>query len=397
MPNTERLSLLVADDEDLIRRRVALMLADWFRLEEASTAESARKAATAGYDAILLDIVFPDGNGIDICREIKEHRPHATVVISSSLESVDAWNRAFQAGADGYLEKRELLEMDPRKIALMISNLVERNRLRELAEDTNRRQAELLSVLSHDVRAPFQVLLGTIELLRGSRIPPDVADKVAVLHRCAQDQLSFINSLLELLRLESSAAALRINPVDVNLVANQCVQGLRILAERKGISLTTDLQPDLPRVNGDMARICQVMNNLLSNAVKFTPRGGGITVRTRSSVRGGAAGIEIGVEDTGMGFRAEDRHCAFQRFRKGRNRGTEGETGTGLGLSICRQIVQLHQGTISITANQPAGAVVAAWFPVLRPEDADERGKPSHPGTSCASSSYSFAAGPQVC
>ena len=82
------------------------------------------------------------------------------------MESVDAWNEAFRAGADGYLEKRELLGLDPRKIVLMILNLVERNRLRRQAEETNRRQAELLSVLSHDVRAPFQTLLGTIELLK---------------------------------------------------------------------------------------------------------------------------------------------------------------------------------------------------------------------------------------
>jgi len=371
MPDAERLSLLVADDEELIRRRVALMLGDRFRLDEAATAKSALKAATGGYDAILLDIVFPDGNGIDICKEIKEQRPHATVVISSSLESVDAWNRAFQAGADGYLEKRELLEMDPRKTALMIENLVERNRLRELAEETNQRQAELLSVLSHDVRAPFQALLGTIELLRGSRIPPETADKVETLHRCARDQLSFINSLLELLRLESSTTCLRVFQVDVNLVVNQCVQGLRVLADRKEISLAVDLAGDLPRVEGDMARIAQVMNNLLNNAIKFTMRRGRIAVCTQMLERGDLPGVEIRVQDTGVGVRPEDRFSVFQRFRKARDRGTEGETGTGLGLSICRQIMQLHGGAITLEPAEPGGTLVAAWFPVRLPRCAD--------------------------
>ena len=66
---------------------------------------AARRAVEKGFDAILLDIMFPDGNGIEICRETKERDPHGTVIITSSMESVDAWNQAFRAGADGYLEK----------------------------------------------------------------------------------------------------------------------------------------------------------------------------------------------------------------------------------------------------------------------------------------------------
>lgn len=202
MMNSE-LHLLIADDEPIIRRKVCLMLQGKFRIDQADTALSAREAAKKCYDAILLDIVFPDGNGIEICKEIKERDPHSTVLISSSMETVDAWNEAFAAGADGYLEKRELLSLDPRKISVMIENLVERNRLRRQAEELNQRQAELLSILSHDVRAPFQALLGTIELLRRTNEPSTTAAGIETLYQCAKDQLAFINSLLELLRLES--------------------------------------------------------------------------------------------------------------------------------------------------------------------------------------------------
>ena len=203
-----RLNVLLADDEDIIRRKVLMMLEDTFHFEQAATARAAREAAARGHDAILLDIVFPDGNGIEICREVKQRDPHSTVIITSSMESVDAWNQAFRAGADGYLEKRELLGMDPRKIVLMVLNLVERNRLRRQAAETNRRQAELLSVLSHDVRAPFQALLGTIELLKKNP-GTDATRNIETLYQCAKDQLAFINSLLEFLRLESGMAGLR--------------------------------------------------------------------------------------------------------------------------------------------------------------------------------------------
>ncbi len=360
----DQLSLLIADDEPLVRGKVKMMLSRAFRLAEAETAQAARIESQKDYDAILLDIVFPDGTGIDVCREIKERDPHATVVISSSLESIDAWDEAFRAGADGYLEKRELLTLAPRKIELMIRNLVERNRLRREAEQTSRGQAELLSVLSHDVRAPFQALLGTIELLRQSPIPGDARDNVETLHACAKDQLAFINSLLELLRLESGKVGLRLFPADVNLPVRQSLQTLRVLAESKGISICTDLDADLPEIEADIGKIAQLMGNLISNAIKFTPRGGSVTVRTRSMTMEAVPGVEIRVEDTGTGLTTNDREKLFQRFHRGDTRGTEGEKGTGLGLSICSQIVRLHRGSIDLLDREEGGTTAKVWLPL---------------------------------
>ena len=368
---TGRISVLIADDEVIIRRKVYMMLADKFHLGQAATAQAVRDEDLKKYDAILLDIVFPDGNGIDLCREIKKQDPHFTVVMSSSMESVDAWNQAFQAGADGYLEKRELLALDPRKIQLMIENLVERNELRRQVEETHRRQAELMSVLSHDVRAPFQALLGTIELLKKSRIPVGAAQNVETLYNCAKDQLAFINSLLEILRLESGMTELRLFPMDVNLPVSQSVQGLRILASAKKISLEVNLQPGLPKVLGDIGKTCQLMNNLVSNAIKFTPGGGTVTVTTAGADQNGVPGVKIAVADTGVGISPSDSGKIFQRFRRGRDRGTEGETGTGLGLSICKEIVQLHGGTLEVHSQISKGSVFVVWLPS---ETAETRG-----------------------
>jgi signal transduction histidine kinase len=358
------LSLLIADDEDLVRRKVCMMLSDRFCVDQVDTARAVLEAEPRDYDAILLDIMFPDGNGIEICKEIKARDPHATVVISSSMETVDAWNAAFQAGADGYLEKRELLLLDRRKLALMIENLVERNRLRRQAEEVNRRQAQLLSVLSHDVRAPFQALLGTIDLLRGMKeIPACAADNIGTLHHCARDQLAFINSLLELLRLESGMATLRPMSVDINLPVHQSIQSMRILAEKKNILLQLTLQADLPRIRGDLGRLCHLVSNLVSNAIKFTPRGGKVEVSTSSAQKEESLGVLLAVADNGVGIRPDDRDKLFQRFHRGRELGTDGEKGTGLGLSICKEIVQLHGGSIEIDPERRQGTLVTAWFP----------------------------------
>jgi signal transduction histidine kinase len=278
------------------------------------------------------------------------------------METVDAWNEAFQAGADGYLEKRELLGLDPRKFVLMVLNLVERNRLRRQLAETNRRQAELMSVLSHDVRAPFQTLLGTIELLKKSPAH-DATRNIDTLYQCAKDQLAFINSLLEFLRLESGMVGMRQSPLDVNLPVNLTLQRLNVLAARKEISLDSKLQEELPEVNADIARVSQLVSNLINNAIKFTERGGMIRVTTSVAFKHDSPGVEISVEDSGVGVKHEDREKIFQRFHRARDSGTEGETGTGLGLSICKEIAHLHGGTLEVGNNKPRGAVFRAWFP----------------------------------
>jgi len=361
---TKMLSVLVADDEPLVRKKVGMMLAERFCVAQADSAASARSSAARGFDAILLDIVFPDGNGIEICREIKGHDPHTTVVISSSMESVDAWHEAFRAGADGYLEKREMLALDPRKITLMVENLVERNRLRRQAEEASQRQAELMSVLSHDVRAPFQALLGTIEILGKMAIPPDAAASVEMLNQCAKDQLAFINSLLEVLRLESGMVGLRLMALDINLPVQQSIHSLGVLAEHKKIKLESDLRQDFPMIQADVGRICQLVNNLVTNAIKFTPAGGIVKVSTRAAADETGEGVEICVEDTGIGVPPEQREKIFQRFHRGREKGTDGEGGTGLGLAICREIVQLHHGKLDLDENRTKGSAFRAWLPV---------------------------------
>lgn len=361
---TDRLHVLLAEDEALIRAKVLMMLGDRFHIDQAPTAQAAREADMSTYDAALMDIVFPDGNGIDVCREIKQCHPHCTVVITSSMESVDAWDKAFQAGADGYLEKRELLGLDPRKIELMIENLVERNRLRRQAEEAHRRQSELLSVLSHDVRAPFQALLGTIDLLRKSDIPPDAAANVTNLHLCATDQLAFINSLLELLRLEAGAASVRRFPLDLNLPVNQSLQTLGILARDKDLSLDAYLHPALPKIFGDIGKILQVVNNLIGNAIKFTQPGGKVAIKTAPACKNGTSGAEIVVKDTGVGISPDEQQKIFKRFHRGREKGTKGESGTGLGLAICHEIMQLHEGALEVFSERSKGTIMTAWFPL---------------------------------
>lgn len=357
------ISALIADDETFIRSKLKMKLSRWFNLGEAETATSVIDKWSS-FDVALLDIKFPDGNGIDICKSIKDQNPHFTVIMSSSMEDVEAWNMAFQAGADGYFEKRELLSLAPEKIHLTIVNLVERNNLRRQAEETAERQKELMTVLSHDVRAPFQAMLGAIESIRKFDLTQEVSKEVDTLHECASGQLAFINGLLEVLRLESGSVELKKVDIDLNLPINLSVQNLLPSIKAKNLDLRLELDENLPSASADLSRISQVVSNLLGNAIKFVPNGGQIRIRSGLENHSNIQGVKVSVEDSGPGVEPKDRETLMKPFVKGKSPGSNGEIGSGLGLSICKEILNLHNGSLEIGTSELGGAVFQAWIPM---------------------------------
>jgi signal transduction histidine kinase len=141
-----------------------------------------------------------------------------------------------------------------------------------------------------------------------------------------------------------------------------------MLISGKSITLHMKVDQDLPKINGDIARVSQLLNNLISNAVKFTPRGGSIWVQMSARSQDGKAGVAIEITDSGNGINDRELARIFQPFHRGRELGTEGEKGTGLGLAICREIMQLHGGSLEVKNVPTRGACFISWFPCDTPE-----------------------------
>jgi signal transduction histidine kinase len=128
--------------------------------------------------------------------------------------------------------------------------------------------------------------------------------------------------------------------------------------KKPGLTLTVAASP-MPLVSGDGDRLAQVITNLISNAIKYTPRGGQVRVSTQVS----SGGVEVVVQDTGIGIPAEDLPRIFERFYQvDRARGPR--RGTGLGLAIAHEIVQAHGGTLTAASAGPnTGATFTLWLP----------------------------------
>ncbi len=164
------------------------------------------------------------------------------------------------------------------------------------------------------------------------------------------------------------------------MVQAQC-DFFRPQTERKNIDLEVDVEPGLPDLFQDQAKVQQILSNLLSNAIKFTPEGGRISVRARRDTEGGE--LLLMIADTGVGIAEEDQVAMFEKFRQGQAVMAQGDaitreySGTGLGLSIVKELCKLLGGEVSLESQLGRGSTFTVRLPwtLRRPSGARHFGE----------------------
>ncbi len=215
---------------------------------------------------------------------------------------------------------------------------------RMAAQRATRVKDEFLATLSHELRTPLSAILGWTQiLLKGhATSAADQRRAVEVIDRNARAQVQLIDDLLDLSRIMSGKLRLDLQQVSMLDVVQAAVDSAAPAAATKDIRVRSLLDPSRMIVNGDAGRLQQVVWNLLTNAIKFTPKGGQVQVllqRVNSH-------IELSVADTGVGIPASFIDQVFDRFSQRDSSSTRQHGGLGLGLAICKQLVELHGGTI---------------------------------------------------
>ena len=253
---------------------------------------------------------------------------------------------------------------------LVTDAIRQEDRLKEAkaqAEAASATKSAFLANMSHELRTPLNAIIGFSEIMNremfGKVGVPRYSDYIKDIGDSAQHLLRLIEDILDLSKAEAGKMELEEAEIDLAASVHSACLMLRERAKRGGVALVEEVSVDLPRLYGDRRRIRQVLLNLVSNAVKFTPRGG--TVRV-SAVCAADGGLTLRVADTGIGIEAADIPRVFEPFvQLGRDKGISGE-GTGLGLPLCKELIELHGGTISLSSRPGAGTEVAAFFPPTR-------------------------------
>ena len=210
--------------------------------------------------------------------------------------------------------------------------------------EINKMKDRFLSIVSHDLRAPFTSLLGFSEiLLNEPNLPFDERiEYLKYIHDASKTQLQLINHLLDWSKLQTGKIIIEPKRINAKELVSNCVSVLTGAAMRKDIEIKSDLPPDV-FICADERLLTQAVTNLINNSIKFTGQGKKIYVQVNVFKEGMN---EIVVRDEGIGISEENQDKLFRIDKKFSLEGTNGEKGSGLGLALVKEIIEKHGGDI---------------------------------------------------
>lgn len=228
---------------------------------------------------------------------------------------------------------------------------------RDAAEAGIQARTRFLAVMSHEIRTPMNAVLGFASTLLDTKLDADQRGSVVAIHEAGDHLLRIVNDILDFSRLDAGRFELEAIPFSPGAVVSNALSIIKPRAVSKGLTLRTEIDPELPAaLIGDAGGLRQVLINLLSNAVKFT-NAGEICVRARRIAEvDGYATIECAVKDSGIGIPEDQIKNLFSEFVQADSSINRRFGGSGLGLAICKRMIEQMGGEITVTSAPKQGS-----------------------------------------
>ncbi len=309
-----------------------------------------------------------DAEHLRLLREL-QLRSAIVVPIPGGKRALGAITMVFSESGRRYsLDDLSFAEELARRASTPIKNArlyAAEQRARDLADTASRAKDEFLALVSHELRTPLSAIVGWSKLLATATLDEQRRQKaIETIGRNGDAMTRLVDDLIDVSRIVSGKLRLEMVSVDLPPVIHAAVESVRPAADAKSVAIDEDLDPSAGPINGDAARLQQVVWNLVNNAVKFTPAGGRVTV----SLYRRDSHVEIAVGDTGRGIEPRFLPHVFEPFRQADTGISRSSGGLGLGLAIVKQLLELHGGRIEARSEGlERGAIFVARLPLPVP------------------------------
>lgn len=280
---------------------------------------------------LALELVCADGRVLPVLINASQRRDANGVVLFNRITLFDATDRRRY--------ERELL--------------LARRKAEQVAKD----KADLLAMLSHDIRNPLNALMGVVDLLAMTELTDQQQRLVRILKSSSESMLSLLRQVLELSRAESGSFTLTETPFSLKELIGGVVATFEARAEAKGLQVEISLDESVPpQILGDPVALRQIIANLVDNAIKFTEHGSiAITVVTKERAADSVT-LEVAVADSGVGIPAEMVERIFNEFTQASYETAMRFGGTGLGLSITRKLLSMYGSHVDVVSTPGEGS-----------------------------------------
>jgi signal transduction histidine kinase len=330
--------------------------------------EAENHLAKGGVDITLLDMGLPDGHGLDTVRRAHAAAPDVPLIILTGMDDEELAAEAMTQGAQDYLIKGQI---ESRALPRALRHAIDRHRMQAETDliRTNQLQFkdEFLSHVSHELRSPLTAIRQFVTILSdglAGELNPEQHQYLEIVLRNVKQLHSMINDLFEVSGMQAGKLKIDLQCTSVSDAIGYAANTLQGAAAAKGITLSSEIEPKLPSVCADPARVRQILVILTDNAIKFTPPNGTVKIHTHVFEEDPNFLI-LEVTDSGSGIDPDMIERIFARLFQASDPDAGGRNGLGLGLYICKDLVMRQGGKIWAKSAPGQGSTFSVTFPIF--------------------------------